>query len=104
MLGAIDQRNVERRPERLFLARQARSGRWLASVCRYGKQTRHCLKLAQFGWPGGHVGSDNEKADWHEFGRGHYPARPVLGGALHECEGEIMEIVFKGIKAVMEGP
>lgn len=50
----------------------------------------------------GYVGSDNPKAEWHEFGTSHIPARPVLGGALIECEDKISSLIGHGIKAVME--
>jgi phage gpG-like protein len=49
----------------------------------------------------GYVGSDNPKAEWHEYGTQNIPARPVLGGALIECEPEIMGNIAHGIKAVM---
>ena len=51
----------------------------------------------------GYVGTDNEKAKWHEFGTAAIPARPFLGGAITACEDEIMEMIGHHIKLAIEG-
>jgi phage gpG-like protein len=46
----------------------------------------------EFGEVVGYVGSDNEKAVWHEFGTRTAPPRPFLGWALNAKEREIEEL------------
>jgi len=50
----------------------------------------------------GYVGPDNPKASWHEWGTKRIPARPVLGGALTECEPQIVALIGKHAAEVME--
>ena len=50
----------------------------------------------------GYVGTDNEKAKWHEFGTATIPARPFLGGAVTACEEEIVELIGHHIKMAIE--
>ena len=49
----------------------------------------------------GYVGSDDPRAAWMEWGTRKMPARPVLWGALVECESEITGIVGKGIQSAL---
>jgi HK97 gp10 family phage protein len=49
-----------------------------------------------------YVGSDNPKAEWHEFGTPKIPARPFLGGAIIECEERITDMLGKHVKMIIE--
>jgi phage gpG-like protein len=51
----------------------------------------------------GWVGSDNDKAIWHEFGTSKIPPRPFLAGAAAAKEDEIHRMARKAVVAVMLG-
>jgi phage gpG-like protein len=51
----------------------------------------------------GFVGSDNDKAVWHEFGTSRIPARPFLSSAAMQMEGEIHKLAAKAVRAVIAG-
>jgi HK97 gp10 family phage protein len=49
----------------------------------------------------GHVGSNNDKALWHELGTAAIPARPFLAAAAAGKEKEIVEMMGKMVHAAM---
>lgn len=51
----------------------------------------------------GQVGSNNDKAVWHELGTGRIPPRSFLAGAAMEMEGKIHRMAAKAVVAVMMG-
>jgi hypothetical protein len=53
--------------------------------------------------PAGEVGSNNDKAVWHEFGTSRIPARPFLSAAAMQMEGEIHKMAAKAVMAVIAG-
>jgi HK97 gp10 family phage protein len=53
----------------------------------------------------GYVGTNNEKAVWHEFGTSKIPARPFLGGAVAAVGDEVKELFgVAAQKAIMGRP
>jgi phage gpG-like protein len=51
----------------------------------------------------GFVGSNNDKAVWHELGTTKIPPRPFLMGAAMRMEAEIHAMAAKAVMAVMAG-
>ena len=51
----------------------------------------------------GHVGSNNDKAVWHELGTSRIPPRPFLAGALHHEAPEIVKMAGKAAHATIAG-
>ena len=51
----------------------------------------------------GQVGSNNDKAVWHELGTSRIPPRPFLAGALHQKAPEIVKMAGKVAHATI-GP
>jgi phage gpG-like protein len=51
----------------------------------------------------GHVGSNNDKAVWHELGTAKIPPRSFLAGAAARMEGPIHAMAAKAVHAVMRG-
>jgi HK97 gp10 family phage protein len=49
----------------------------------------------------GYVGSDNDKALWHEFGTSKVPPRPFLSGAAMHKEKEVHEVIGNKIVAAL---
>jgi HK97 gp10 family phage protein len=41
------------------------------------------------------IGSDDPKAEWHEFGTSRIPPRPFIGGAYHAKEAEVKALLLK---------
>jgi len=48
-----------------------------------------------------YVGSNDPKAEWHEFGTSRIPPRPFLGGAANAKQEEIGELIGKQYHAVL---
>jgi hypothetical protein len=53
--------------------------------------------------PEGHVGSDNDKAVWHELGTAKIPARSFLVGAALHMQDKIHAMAGKAVIAVLGG-
>jgi hypothetical protein len=51
----------------------------------------------------GHVGSDNDKAVWHELGTARIPPRSFLAGAAMAMEDKIHKMAARAVMAVMMG-
>jgi phage gpG-like protein len=51
----------------------------------------------------GHVGSNNDKAVWHELGTSKIPARSFLMGAAVRMEPQIHAMAARAVMAVMRG-
>lgn len=51
----------------------------------------------------GHVGSNLDKAVWHEFGTSHIPPRSFLAGAAMAMEDKIHKMAARAVMAVMLG-
>jgi phage gpG-like protein len=51
----------------------------------------------------GWVGSNNDKAVWHELGTSRVPPRPFLAGAAQHVEHEIHKMAAKAVVAVLAG-
>jgi phage gpG-like protein len=51
----------------------------------------------------GHVGSNLDKAVWHEFGTSRIPPRPFLGAAAAQQEELIYKMAGKAVHAVLRG-
>jgi phage gpG-like protein len=51
----------------------------------------------------GAVGSNNDKAVWHELGTSHIPPRSFLMGAAIEMESKIHKMAARAVMAVMMG-
>ena len=51
----------------------------------------------------GEVGSNLDKAVWHEFGTSRVPARPFLSSAAMQMEGEIHKMAARAVMAVIAG-
>jgi phage gpG-like protein len=51
----------------------------------------------------GYVGSNNDKALWHELGTSHIPPRPFLMGAAIRMEPLIHAMAAKAVMAVLAG-
>ena len=51
----------------------------------------------------GHVGSNNDKAVWHELGTSRIPPRPFLAGAAMAMEPKIHELFKRAVMAVALG-
>jgi phage gpG-like protein len=51
----------------------------------------------------GHVGSNNDKAVWHELGTSHIPPRSFLAGAAMTMEEKIHKMAARAVMAVMAG-
>jgi phage gpG-like protein len=51
----------------------------------------------------GEVGSNLDKAVWHEFGTSRIPARPFLSAAAMQMEREIHKMAAKAVMAVIAG-
>jgi phage gpG-like protein len=51
----------------------------------------------------GHVGSNLDKAVWHELGTSHIPPRPFLMGAAMAMEDKIHKMAARAVMAVMLG-
>jgi phage gpG-like protein len=51
----------------------------------------------------GYVGSNNDKAVWHELGTSHIPPRPFLMGAAMRMEPLIHAMAAKAVMAVLAG-
>jgi hypothetical protein len=51
----------------------------------------------------GAVGSNNDKAVWHEFGTSRIPPRPFLAGAAAHVEAKIHKMAARAVVAVLEG-
>jgi phage gpG-like protein len=51
----------------------------------------------------GHVGSNNDKAVWHELGTARIPPRSFLAGAAMAMEDKIHKMAARAVMAVMMG-
>jgi phage gpG-like protein len=51
----------------------------------------------------GEVGSNNDKAVWHELGTSHIPPRSFLASSAISMEGRIHEMAERSVIAVLEG-
>lgn len=49
------------------------------------------------------VGSDSDKAVWHEFGTSHVPPRSFIGAAAREAEPTIHRMAVETVGAVLAG-
>jgi HK97 gp10 family phage protein len=59
---------------------------------------RHTVESPKTGW----VGTNDEKAAWHEFGTSRIPARPFLGGAVAAKGEEVKEVFGKEAMMVIQ--
>jgi hypothetical protein len=51
----------------------------------------------------GEVGSNNDKAVWHELGTSKIPPRSFLVGAAQHMEGQIHKMAAKAVHSVLRG-
>jgi HK97 gp10 family phage protein len=49
------------------------------------------------------IGSDNQKAVWHEKGTSRFPPRPFLEGALKAKTPEVLEIIGRAVHGKLSG-
>lgn len=49
------------------------------------------------------IGSDNDKAKWHELGTSKFPPRPFLEGALKKKTPECLEIIGRAVHGKLSG-
>ena len=96
VLGTHDYGWVPLKPE--TIARKANGDTPLLETGEMRESIEHIVKKDE-----AQIGSNNDKALWHELGTSRIPPRPFLSGALHHKADDIVKMIGQNIVKVIEG-